>query len=101
MPDVLIPGEKEYADSTFPVGELFVVAVKTTLKDRWGQVLKEGPRVKRRYLVTVQPGISKALLNRMHAAGIVLVVPKEIQKEYPRSDMTILTVEQFIALVMQ
>jgi EcoRII C terminal/Restriction endonuclease EcoRII, N-terminal len=101
VPDVMIPGKAEYDDPAYPVEKLFVVPVKTTLKDRWGQVLKEAPRVGRKYLFTVQPGISAALLDRMHAAGITLVVPKDIQAEYPASQMEILSIEEFIALVRE
>jgi type II restriction enzyme len=101
LPDVLIPGLKEYENLEFPQEKLFAVPVKTTLKDRWGQVLKEGPRLEKKYLMTMQPGVSQALLNRMAKQGITLVVPKEIHGEYPDSDIEMLTVEEFIALVKE
>ncbi|MGH3053411.1 MAG: type II restriction endonuclease, partial [Gaiellaceae bacterium] len=101
LPDILIPSKAAYEDPGYPVEMLFAVPVKTTLKDRWGQVLKEAPRVPKKYLVTMQPGISVALLNRMREQRITLVVPKEIQAEYPASGMEILSVEDFIALVKE
>jgi type II restriction enzyme len=101
LPDVLIPSVADYNNPEFSTDKLFAVPVKTTLKDRWGQVLKEAPRLDKRYLMTVQPGVSVAQLNRMAKQGITLIVPKEIQGEYPDSDIEILSIEEFVALVRE
>src|SRR5262249_51986825 len=83
-PDIVIPGARQYDDSSYPESGLFIVAIKTTCRDRWRQVLEEAPRVRTRYLITVQRGISLEQMNQMHRAGIVLVVPKALHRDYPR-----------------
>lgn len=96
-PDFIIPGADAYADSAFPAEQLFIVAAKTTCKDRWRQVLQEGPRVKTKYLLTLQAGISETQLREMRAAGVILVVPKDVLASYVNPDGSgILTVQGFL-----
>jgi type II restriction enzyme len=96
-PDIVIPGKVQYDDPSFPVGRLCVVGVKTTCKDRWRQILQEAPRVRKKHILTVQSSISTSQLKEMKDAGLTLVVPKKLQKDYPNdSGITILTMEGFI-----
>ncbi len=96
-PDVVIPGRAEYLDHNFPVEKLVVVGVKTTCKDRWRQVLNEGKRVPTKHILTTQPGISTNQLAEMNEAGVTLIVPAKLQKEYPPDrPITMLTIEEFI-----
>ncbi|MGI8908114.1 MAG: type II restriction endonuclease [Candidatus Sumerlaeaceae bacterium] len=97
--DVIIPGKREYLDSAFPVEKLVAVGIKTTCKDRWAQVLKEAPRVKKKHILTTQKGISESQLKEMHEAGVTLIVPKSLQKLYTtkQSGMNILSLGDFIA----
>lgn len=95
-PDIILPDETSYLDSHFPVEKLLVVGVKTTCKDRWRQVLREGRRVSKKYILTMQPGISGNQLAEMRDANVTLVVPRSLHKKYPKvDDMNILTVEKF------
>jgi|ERR1051326_32011 type II restriction enzyme len=99
-PDVIIPNRRAYYDPEYPIDRLFVIGIKTTCKDRWRQVLNEGRRVPKKYLLTIQPGISNNQLNEMKQANIVLVVPQNLHKEYsPKRTVQLLTIEQFITLV--
>jgi type II restriction enzyme len=99
-PDIVIPGKREYDDTDYPEDGLFVVGVKTTCKDRWGQVVKEARRVRHKHILTTQRGIAGGQLSEMHAANVSLVVPKSIQSDYPRDhDIEMLTVDQFIGVV--
>lgn len=95
-PDIVIPGRAAYENAAANPGSVMVVGVKTTCKDRWRQVTHEAPLVQEKFLVTLQQGISRAQLNEMYAAGVSLVVPKHLQKLYPESDMTLLTVADFL-----
>lgn len=96
-PDIVIPGATAYRDPSFPDEKLCVVGVKTTCKDRWRQVLEEAPRVTKKHILTVQPSISSSQLALMRDAGLTLIVPKELQKDYPKdSGMPIVSVETFI-----
>jgi len=99
-PDIVIPSAAAYLDKKFPADKLFVVGIKTTCKDRWRQVLKEGPRVSTKHLITIQPSISVPQLKEMKAAGISLVVPEQLNKKYPAERPSkILTIEGFAEMV--
>jgi type II restriction enzyme len=96
-PDIVIPGKVQYDDLSFPVTRLCIVGVKTTCKDRWRQILQEAPRIKKKHILTIQSSISTPQLKEMKEAGITLVVPEKLQRDYPRdSGLTILNVETFI-----
>ena len=97
-PDIIIPSVEAYKDNNYPVNRLIVVGVKTTCKDRWRQVLNEAKRIPHKHILTTQPGISSNQLTEMHEADVTLVVPKEIQRQYPKdTDIEMHNLEQFIA----
>lgn len=101
-PDIIIPSVAAYRDRLYPTNKLFMVGVKTTCKDRWRQVLNEAKRVRHKYILTTQQGISKRQLNDMKGDGIQLIVPAEIHKKYPaKSDMRLLEVDEFLHSVRQ
>jgi type II restriction enzyme len=99
-PDIVIPDSEAYFNDEWPTERIFVVGVKTTCKDRWRQVLNEARRVRHKYILTLQPGISEAQLREMHAAGVCLVVPRSLHREYPHNTpMELLSVEDFASRV--
>jgi hypothetical protein len=99
-PDIVIPSAEAYRDAAYPIDKLIVVGVKTTCKDRWRQVLNEAKRIPHKHILTVQQGISSNQLHEMHLAGVTLIVPSDIQRQYPRErDISLLNVEQFIESV--
>ena len=93
-PDVVIPSIVDYENKKFPDDKLFLVACKTTFKDRWGQVLKEGKRVAHKHLFTLQKGMAPTQLEEMKAVNVTVVVPEEYHAGYPKSP-NVLTVSQF------
>lgn len=97
-PDILIPSADAYRDSSYAESRIIALGLKTTCKDRWRQVLNEATRVKRKHILTLQPGISRNQLVEMKRANVCLVVPKIFHKEYPTdSGIELITVEQFVA----
>ena len=80
--DFLFPGEAEYADPAFPTGRLRMLAVKTTCKDRWRQVLAEADRIKQKHLLTLEPAISRAQTAEMQAQHLRLVLPAALHATY-------------------
>jgi hypothetical protein len=102
-PDIVIPSVDAYESDSARDGEVFVVGLKTTLKDRWRQVLNEGTRVPVKHILTVQKGVSTAQLEEMHRAGVQLVVPTAIHREYPElpAGMRLLSVAEFMAHVLE
>jgi hypothetical protein len=82
-PDFLFPSEAAYKNLEFPVSRLRMLAVKTTCKDRWRQVINEANRIQHKHLLTLQEGVSEGQFREMTGAGICLVVPKKLTSAYP------------------
>ncbi|TAK11270.1 MAG: hypothetical protein EPO32_12835 [Anaerolineae bacterium] len=101
-PDIVIPGKEQYDDMQFPADKLFIVGVKRTCRDRWRQVLNEARRVERKHILTLQEGISSPQLQEMRQAGVCLIVPESLHKQYPKEDRTeILTIQGFLNQVAE
>lgn len=99
-PDFLFPGQLEYRDPSFPAARLTMLGAKSTLKDRWRQVLSEASRIETKHLLTLEPGVSTNQTDEMRAKRLQLVVPADVQKTY--SDVQrawLMTVSSFIQLV--
>lgn len=84
-PDFIFPGISCYRDNSFPDSGLRMLAVKTTCKDRWRQILNEANRIKIKHLFTMQHGVSENQFQEMKDAGVKLVVPKPLHDNYPKS----------------
>lgn len=82
-PDFLFPNGKCYHNILFPVGDLTILGVKTSCKDRWRQVLTEADRVQEKFLFTMQPGISRNQLKEMQDSHLTLVVPNHHIASFP------------------
>lgn len=96
-PDFLFPSAAAYQDSAFPSERLRMLGVKTTCKDRWRQVLNEADRIPEKHLLTLQEGVSVNQHAEMVAAGIRLVVPRELHSTYPASVRAgLTTLESFV-----
>ncbi len=100
-PDFLFPGHQEYANAEFPTDRLTMLGAKSTLKDRWRQVLAEARRIERKHLMTLEPGVSEAQTGQMHAAGLQLVVPASLHRTFrPTQRTRLMDLQQFIDLVL-
>jgi hypothetical protein len=96
-PDFLFPSEAAYKDASFPAANLRMLAVKTTCKDRWRQILNEASRVPEKHLLTLQEGVSEPQFREMVEAKVKLVVPQPIIEKFPKSVQPhIQTLESFI-----
>jgi hypothetical protein len=82
-PDFLFPSADAYHDAAFPTERLRMLAVKTTCKDRWRQILTEAGRVGRKHLLTLQEGVSENQFREMTDEGVQLVVPSGLHSSYP------------------
>lgn len=100
-PDFLFPGSREYHKSSFSVDRLTMLGVKSTLKDRWRQVLTEAARISRKHLLTFEPGISTSQTDQIRLSNLQLVIPKPIHATYqPAQRSGLLTVRDFLDLVL-
>jgi hypothetical protein len=82
-PDFLFPSQAAYRNAAFPASSLRMLAVKTTCKDRWRQILNEANRVATKHLLTLQEGVSENQFREMTEAGVRLVVPEGLHRSYP------------------
>lgn len=97
-PDFLFPSQECYRDAAFPPDRLRMLAVKTTCRDRWRQILNEARRIETKHLLTVQEGVSEGQFREMKESGVRLVVPSRLWTHYPaavRAELT--SLESFIA----
>ena len=77
--DFIFPSEAMYHDLTFPAEKLRMLALKTSLRERWSQILSEADRVPRKHLLTVDTGLAPSQLQQMREHKITLVVPTSLQ----------------------
>ena len=79
-----------------------MLGAKSSCKDRWRQVLSEAERIKKKHLLTLEPGISTMQTNEMKSAGLRLVLPAAIHDSYQESQCEwLLEVNSFLGLVRQ
>lgn len=100
-PDFLFPNSACYHHFEFPADEhITVLGAKTTCKDRWRQVTTEADRVEKKYLFTLQQGISRNQLREMADENVHLVVPESHIKTFPEECQAgISNLSSFIAMV--
>jgi hypothetical protein len=99
-PDFIFPSIDAYRARPAGDPSLRMLAVKTTCKDRWRQVLPEAEKVPQKHLFTLDTGISAAQHDQMRGAGVQLVVPADRVSDYPpQVRAQLLTLEAFIVLV--
>ena len=99
-PDFLFPSQTRYRDPAFPAERLRMLAVKTTCRDRWRQILNEAGRIETKHLLTVQEGVSETQFREMQESGVQLVVPTRLWSKYPATVRPkLLSLEAFVAEV--
>lgn len=84
-PDFLFPSEKAYKSESHSSNRLKMLAVKTTCKDRWRQILNEADRIEIKHLLTLQEGVSENQFAEMVKAKVQLVVPTPIISSFPKN----------------
>lgn len=101
-PDFLFPSVHSYQDLSFPAERLRMLAVKTTCKDRWRQVINEADRVKEKHLLTLQEGISANQFDEMKSEGVRLVVPRpNFRKFSSQIRKQLISLSEFISEVRE
>lgn len=99
-PDFIFPSIEQYHTPEFPASKLFMLASKSTCKDRWRQVLAEAARISHKHLFTLEPRISVNQTTEMINNNLTLVLPTRIKQTYTSEQQkNILSLRDFIALV--
>lgn len=84
IPDFTLPSREFYflPDTVRDLDDAMLLSAKTTLRERWSQILLEGKRVKTRYLLTLDKGVSSDLLGAMKEKEVELVVTENDKREF-------------------
>ena len=99
-PDFIFPDITAYYDESFNTENLTMLAAKRTCKDRWRQILNEAGRIRKKHLLTIEPGISEKQTAQMQAANVQLVIPRGLHKTYtPAQQQWLMTVREFTGMV--
>ncbi|MDQ8005267.1 MAG: type II restriction endonuclease [Pedobacter sp.] len=99
-PDFLFPSVEKYHDPNFNTQLLTMLGVKTTLKDRWRQVLAEANRIPNKHLITLEPAISKNQTDQIHAVNLQLVLPQKLKETFSaEQQQQIINLSDFIDLI--
>jgi hypothetical protein len=80
-PDFIFPSVEAYWSG----GMSRMLAVKTSVKDRWRQVLDEAPRLPEKHLFTLAEGVSPNQFRQMNGVGVRLVIPAQNVRMFPRA----------------
>lgn len=101
-PDFLFPGQAEYRDALYPAAKLTMLGSKSTLKDRWRQVLSEAERIEAKHLLTLSPGLSENQTDEMRAKSLQLVIPRKLHETFkPGQQSWLMDMSAFLKLVAE
>ena len=99
-PDFLFPGSAEYHSASFDMSLLTMLAVKSTCKDRWRQILAEADRIPKKHLLTLETAISRQQTDEMNEKDVQLVVPRQLHETFSVEQRKwLMDIEEFINLV--
>jgi hypothetical protein len=99
-PDFLFPGESEYNDPSFRVEQLAMLAAKSTVKERWRQILTEANRIDQKHLCTLEPGISEDQTDEMLRQKVRLIIPASLHNTYSGEQLrSIRSMSEFVQFV--
>ncbi len=99
-PDFIFPSIDAYRDSNFASEGLTMLGAKTTIKERWRQVLDEADRIPRKHLITLEPAVSSDYTAAMEKDSLQLVVPQPLFSTYTADQRNwLMNVESFCELV--
>jgi hypothetical protein len=98
--DFLFPSLDRYYNASHGDPDVRMLAVKTTLRDRWRQVLQEGRKIEPKHLFTMDEAVTIPQYQDMKSRGVLLVVPQRRVASYPPPIRTdVLTLGRFVELV--
>lgn len=101
-PDFIFPSIANYKNTDFPAALLTMLAVKSTCKDRWRQVLSEAARIENKHLITLEPGISVSQTNEMKSHSLQLIVPALLHETYKSSQQDwLMNIREFTDMVKE
>ena len=101
LPDFVLPGVEYYHDRKFPKEHLVMLAVKTTLRERFKQVPSEADRIEIKHLLTLDPRVTPDSIAEMKTLKLQMVLPKSLHTLYhPAARKWFLSVRDFIEFAL-
>lgn len=95
-PDFLFPSANAYRSGK----PTRMLGVKTSVKERWRQVLDEAARIPEKHLFTLSEGVSPDQFSQMEGARLRLVVPAGNKRHFPATMRPkLMTLADFIETV--
>ena len=77
-----------------------MLGAKSTLKERWRQILTEAGRIPRKHLCTLEPSISNDQTDEIAKHAVQLVIPESFHETYTDTQKKQLwTVTAFVELI--
>jgi hypothetical protein len=76
--DIMVPSCADYADPEFPADRLRLVSCKTTLKERWMEVVPEARRIDTKFVLTLDERLTDSVIRAMHTAHVRPFLPAAI-----------------------
>lgn len=78
-PDFILPSLQFYELEGRVRDAAIILTAKTTLRERWQQILNEGKKVASWHLATLDKTVTKESLDEMEELGVILVVPEALK----------------------
>ena len=101
-PDFVFPSVDRYHEAPPGARDLAILAAKSTLRERWRQVLREADKVPVKHLFTLDAGLSERQVRAILAEGLVIVTPRSLARHYPAAvRQALMTLQQFVAIRRQ
>ena len=80
--DVIVPGCEAYSDPSFPVDRLRAISCKSTLKERWMEIVPEARRIETKYVLTLDERLTDNVIQALVRAKVRPFLPARVLEGY-------------------
>lgn len=100
-PDFIMPSIEAYRNPLYPAEKLTMLGAKTTVKERWRQMLEEADRIENKHLITLDVAVSTEYTDSMRRHSLQLVVPRPVFGSYTAEQQSwLMDVGEFCQLLV-
>jgi hypothetical protein len=78
----MVPGCHAYADPDFPADRLRAISCKSTLKERWMEIVPEARRVRTKFVLTLDDKLTDNVIESMVRQGVRPFLPERVLDAY-------------------
>ncbi len=73
--DFMVPNCAKYKDATYPDAKLRLVSAKSTVKERWTEIVPEASRIREKYLLTLDKALTDSVIRAMKVENVRPFIP--------------------------